>query len=252
MGVKICHLCRRQRQLKDSHVIPDAWFRRLLRNSGGQAVRIDTLHGSPIIRTQNSLKAPLLCQECEQKIGKLEKYGIETLRGEKLRKARFHDSGLTIQNFDYALFKLFCLSMLWRMTISSLPVFKAVSISPRSMELLRGYIQSGTVPGRAFFACSIALLFDPTSALKKGAIDDLIVSPSRQNFSESAIFSFVAGGYIFEFFVPQAPRKCHQVRGVLRPCQTFSIPRRSIFDVPQVVSVLHSGISKSVAGLDLT
>jgi hypothetical protein len=79
---------------------------------------------------QDGPKEYLLCDKCEQKISRYEKYykeavhlsrhGIEIIQNDRIA---------IIGNLDYKKVKLFLLSVLWRMSVSSLPQFANVSLA---------------------------------------------------------------------------------------------------------------------------
>jgi len=78
---------------------------------------------------QDGPKEYLLCDKCEQKIGRYEKYYKEAVHLSRHKIEIIQDGKVAIiRNLDYKKTKLFLLSILWRMSISSLPQFANVSL----------------------------------------------------------------------------------------------------------------------------
>ena len=79
----------------------------------------------------------MLCQNCEQKLSKLETYGALFLK-ELAKQKRIYTGEhfcYVIEEFDYQKLKLFLLSILWRAGVSSLEAFKAVQLGIYANEL---------------------------------------------------------------------------------------------------------------------
>jgi hypothetical protein len=128
-----CALCQSESQLQDSHIIPEFLYTPLY----------DAIHRFHVVPTdapkqvkfkQQGYYEKLLCSECEQKISKWEKYakeafskgiGITIVQDGKIVK---------ISNLDYHKFRLFLLSLLWRMGVSRLDFFKLIDLGDKHEE----------------------------------------------------------------------------------------------------------------------
>ena len=122
-----CRLCHIKSQLKESHIIPRSIIK-LVRdkkmNNKFYELGIDT---RKII--QDGPKEYLLCNPCEQKIGRYEKYFKESIYLERHKiKTVLINRCFIFNNLNYSSIKLFLLSALWRMSISSLYQFGKVSL----------------------------------------------------------------------------------------------------------------------------
>lgn len=65
-----CRLCREDRDLRDSHVLPAFAFRWMRKSAAGGFLR---LAGSPNLRTQDGITKRWLCRSCEQLLSRSEK-----------------------------------------------------------------------------------------------------------------------------------------------------------------------------------
>ncbi|MFC1613855.1 hypothetical protein ACFL5K_00990, partial [Gemmatimonadota bacterium] len=65
----------------------------------------------------------LLCKECEQRVGLYESYASSVFRGKADMEKKVTEKLIVFRNLNYALFKLFFLSILWRASISKLKEF---------------------------------------------------------------------------------------------------------------------------------
>lgn len=256
MGFKVavlavCKLCLNTRELRESHALSDSWFRVILRRSGGQAITIDNTRAGLIARSQDSWWDYLLCGECEQRIGSYEKYGIERLRGRPKGKSHLHEGGYSLRDFDYSRFKLFTTSLLWRAAISRHGSFQNVTLTSSDCEEARNSLLSGRAVSRLRFGCRLGRLIDPNKSFNQAALEEFIVSPDveRNRNYPFSVFTFVAGGYVFEFFTPQLPPSWKERPGVIRPTKVMLIPYHSIFEIRSMVKVMAAGIRKIDQGL---
>lgn len=134
-----CWLCQNSSELRESHIIPDCIFR-LIRDES-LAQRFYELHDKTDSIIQDGPKEYLLCGSCEQKISQYEKYFKEAIHFSRHGvKISHNDRVAIIDNLDYKKTKLFFLSLLWRMSISSLPQFQIVRADD-SEDIIRGMIE---------------------------------------------------------------------------------------------------------------
>jgi hypothetical protein len=131
-----CALCQSESPLQNSHIVPEFFYTQLY----------DKIHRFQVVPSdpskseslkQKGVRERLLCEKCERKFSRWEKYAKEA----------FADGiGLTIQrtgnifklsNLDYLTFRLFLLSLLWRMGVSKLEFFADTNLGGKHQEILR-------------------------------------------------------------------------------------------------------------------
>ncbi|MFV4908961.1 hypothetical protein Q5E57_012125 [Acinetobacter baumannii] len=75
----ICKLCDLEKELKRSHVIGRAVFKKALKGAN-HALRFDRQHNK-VVKDQDQWATYMLCGECEQKLNKkYEEYSLNVLR----------------------------------------------------------------------------------------------------------------------------------------------------------------------------
>jgi len=119
----ICKLCLLEKDIVNSHIIPKFFYKSLYDK---KLHRFHVLSTDPRITKkydQKGMRQKLLCEDCEQKISKYERYvnhiingGIEVWVGDK-------GACIEAAGIDYTKYKLCLLSILWRAGISTLPFF---------------------------------------------------------------------------------------------------------------------------------
>ncbi len=123
----ICKLCKKTRELKESHIIP-RFVIKFIRDKKLKHRFYEICRKQKRI-IQDGPKEYLLCTRCEQQIGKYEQYFKEAIYRNKHGTKRSHDEqSFVIENLEYKKIKLFFLSLLWRASISSKPEFENVSL----------------------------------------------------------------------------------------------------------------------------
>jgi hypothetical protein len=67
-SLKKCALCIKRKELKNSHIIPYAFFHRILKNNQGRAIQYIDDPISNVEYTSNSWSEDLCCDLCERKM----------------------------------------------------------------------------------------------------------------------------------------------------------------------------------------
>lgn len=150
-----CKLCLQDKKLiKKSHIIPNFLYRELFDESK-RLVSGHILTGESKTKQSGEWESNILCENCDKTIlGTNETYAAKVIfgdRGFKIKAKRFQkDDGLVfdhITGVDYVKFKLFLLSILWRASISSLPMFRQVNLGEKYGERIREMLLTGN-PGK--------------------------------------------------------------------------------------------------------
>lgn len=131
MGNKIgiCRYCNLEKTLINSHIIPKSFYD--LKTQGRYTKidckkwELDKVHG------QNGLKEPLLCAECDNKFGVLDRYGKYFLYNQVPKTPLQYSDDLPLipfyflasNSFNFTFIRRFFISLLWRACIcSTIPV----------------------------------------------------------------------------------------------------------------------------------
>ena len=118
-----CALCERPEPLRNSHIIPELLYSTLY----DQGHRMLGINGrGPLGRKilQKGLREPLLCEGCEQFLNdKYEKPFKKYWFDKKPLPNSLRSEGIRLRGIDYATFKLFHLSILFRCSVASSETF---------------------------------------------------------------------------------------------------------------------------------
>lgn len=141
----ICKLCLERKPLcKESHIYPKFTYRMLKDGPNGMAYYHP---GKKVERKFNGeYEANILCQACENYLGKFDDYGAGLIYnlGVKQKRGFQMENGFTVlkkeDGYVYKTAKLFFLSVLWRASISSRPFFNNFSLDKEIEEDIRKII----------------------------------------------------------------------------------------------------------------
>jgi hypothetical protein len=209
-----CHLCQQDRQLCRSHIIPEFVYAPMYDKKHRYFV-ISGEPSTPVHRKQKGIREPLLCKPCENQLSRHENYVRRLLYGGasfygKTKENRYNLSGLSYEHI-----RLCYLSILWRMSITSLPMFLDVSLGPHE-ERLRQMI----------------LVDDPGDPCQYGFIGvvpfidgqvfpDFILQPECIKHDGHRIYRAVIGGILFMFLVSSHQVDAEVQRAFIQPEGTW-------------------------------
>lgn len=131
-----CALCQLGKPLHNSHIIPEFFYKLIYDNLHRFHV-ISTDSSKPETFGQKGVREKLLCNACEQKFGRWEKYAKEAFAEGRGIKIVRHNKHFKLENLDYRRFRLFLLSLLWRMGVSELDFFSLTDLGDKHLEKLR-------------------------------------------------------------------------------------------------------------------
>lgn len=183
-----CALCRRERQLCDSHIIPEFMYRPGY-DEKGRLSQIDVKTGRrPFI--QKGYRESLLCEHCEGFLNDNYEKPFNRAWYERGVLSEFPtDAEVVLARVDYAPFKLFHLSVLWRASVASGGGFQTVDLGSHE-EPLRNMITDGD-PGDSdqYPLIAIARTFD--GDLVHGAV----MTPAVIEYEGMRLYSMMYGGF---------------------------------------------------------
>jgi len=185
-----CRLCHASSELRESHIIPRSIIR-LIRDETLDN-RFYELHNKLNQTIQDGPKEYLLCDDCEQKIGRYEKYFKEAIHfsGHGIEITQ-NGQFAVINNLDYKKMKLFFLSLLWRMSISSLPEFEVVCIEDGEETIRQMIAREEPVGSSEYSVSGIIPLIN--QKMQEGWSTTAFVSKSPQ----TTLYGIVIGGILY-------------------------------------------------------
>lgn len=189
-----CALCLQEVELRRSHIIPEFLYETLYDDKHRLQV-LSIIPDQSNWREQKGLRERLLCDSCEQQLSVWEQYACGVLKGGVPLTYRSEGSIIHISGLDYAQFKLFQLSVLWRAGASSLPFFEKVQLGEHA-ETLRRLLLAGDPGSPSRYGCFMFGLKHESQALT-----DLITQPERIRLDGHTAYRFVFGGFLWAMLV---------------------------------------------------
>ncbi len=233
----ICKLCEREQNLCNSHIVAEFLWQDMY-NSKHQVLGIhgEGRKGWDIL--QKGIREKLLCNDCEQHINEhFEKPFKEAWIDNCPLPDPWQKEETLWIDVDYASFKLFHLSVLYRAHISSLPTFIEVDLGPHA-EKLRNMLLNVT-PGKEseypIFAYGIVhhVSFRPVQ---------MISYVQRSKFNGHRCYGIMYGG--MEWWICVSSHKNMEfLKGALRETgrmPTFPMPMNQVGAIQEVQKALKN------------
>lgn len=199
----VCKLCLKDKKLlRKSHIIPDFMYKDIF-DGKHRLHEVEVTTGSILkdkLRQTGGYENQILCQTCDNKVlGELERYASKVLYGDAPKRIQSHnDAGFTCtycEDINYSKFKLFLLSVLWRASISQLPIFKNVNLGPHEDKMRQMIFHSNPDEPNKYPCIMVTYL-----NLKK-LPHQFIGSPGLSRDGDDDTYLFLIGGILYIFFV---------------------------------------------------
>lgn len=242
----ICALCLADAELCESHAIPRAFIRPILRANGGSVILMPIGPGK-IRRGGDVLKGKLLCALCEESTNKfIDAPAIRFLTNIKLQVDHGGPSRADYLAKDLA---IFAVSVLWRASL--LPGYTPVRIDRTMRERIRHLIIRREDSPLKLFSMRIGRLVDRTpGGFDRKSLSDFIFPPSGHvtDHAQQKV-TMAMHGIIFELGFPRLRANSLQRPGYLKDgSMTVSLPDYDIFQSEPIVAALVSGYGKELRG----
>jgi hypothetical protein len=203
-----CKLCKRERELRNSHIIPEFMYQNLYGTNQKKfyqsTINLNNEKDSPIKSHQKGIRELLFCDECETLLSKYENYAAEIIYAKNKRsKVKITEEKEGVNqvflykyiDFSYNEFKIFLLSILYRVIISS--SFYSPPLPEAMVEKLRTAILSEEPLNYDDFGCLMQIILYEKSHPVKGFILDPFVSGGR----EPGILNIFIDGIMYSFYL---------------------------------------------------
>lgn len=200
MPSQICALCLREAKLCKSHILPDFAYKEVIDYTFHPRMVVvrDLPRGRISDKTQQTgFWERLLCEKCESRFSKYEKYASEYLLTVKLSPPRSTtDRVITLQGLDYAPLKLFLLSVLWRVGVAKSDFFRCVKLGPHEQRL-REILDDEKPCDPGEYGC----LITPLLPEQEIDVNQLIFQPLNTRTEGHNGCLLVFYGFAFQFFI---------------------------------------------------
>jgi hypothetical protein len=218
----ICRLCLKEAKLSKSHIISEFLYTPMYDEKTNRFFVISSDPERPDRTRPTGIYERLLCADCEQVLNRYEDYGAKALKGgTKVEYAQVGNE-LRMRGVDYAKLKLFYLSLLWRMSVSTQPFFKEVALGPHE-EVLRKMLLDGR-PGDVdeYGVLCVAPLFEAQH------LGDWIMPPDKVRTYGRTVYRCLIGGLLYSFFVGKATLPKPLVERFIQEDGSWTIIREKI------------------------
>lgn len=195
--IGVCRLCKLNMPLCMSHIVPNFfWVDSGLKVCGGSFEVVclsHPEHSNP--HCQDGFKELLLCDACENKLGRYESYAKKILFGHQGLLTNRPSSPYLWKGLDYKSMKLFQISILWRMGVSSHAYYSHVNLGLHE-EKMRSMLLSDDAGEPWEYGCIASLLNRKGIPLKS-----LFAQPHELLHMEYKCYRFVLAGMQWEMLL---------------------------------------------------
>lgn len=208
MSTSICKLCLQEKVLRNSHILPEFMYQYIydtdIKRFLSLQINITKLEDAKRRIEQKGIREYLLCQNCETLLSTYENYAAETIYGKNQKNQAYIVSFKETPDqkyftydyvgFDYKRFKIFLLSILWRLVISK--SFNTPEINHEIQESLRVAILNENPLEYDDFGCLIQVIKYKKDQLARG----YILSPFMSGKNDE-IFNILIDGFMYSFYL---------------------------------------------------
>lgn len=189
----VCALCREERALTDSHIIPEFMYKPAYDEKHRLAVVNAKTGRRPVI--QKGLREPLLCSDCEGFLNTRYEQPFNRVwyESDLIPPLQPDEESILITGLDYTTFKLLHLSVLWRAGVARRAEFAPVRLGPHA-ETLREMLRRGE-PG----APDEYPVFGVGVTMEGELAHGTVIPPSQLPFEGTRLYAMTYGG--FEWYV---------------------------------------------------
>jgi hypothetical protein len=229
-NIRACALCCKPKELRDSHIVPNF----LWKQSGVKAAKKTFALISPTHpkcdepHRQDGLKEYLLCHDCEQQFNRYETYAAGRLFHKNGPIRRPPDNHFVWEGLEYRRLKLFQMSILWRMGVSSHPYYSGVELGKHE-GILRTMLNAED-PGDPWQYGCIANLLNHSGK----PIPGIFSQPLKTKKFGQDCFSYTISGMHWTHFLIDLPPVEKVRRVVLQRDGTWVLFRGEITDSPEL------------------
>ena len=190
----ICKLCAAEAPLSKSHIVPEFIFRRMYDNKH-RVLEMNDIEAGKFDLIQKGHTERLLCAKCESRLNKFERHA-RRLFSDELPPPDMERAGIIpIANLKYEPLKLFILSVIWRASVSSLPMYHHVKLG-RHEDVIRAMLLNEEAGAWDVYPCWIfQLLYDGKNDF------GVMFEPTYARIEGHRCYRFVFGGFLFMTFV---------------------------------------------------
>jgi hypothetical protein len=226
-----CKLCLNGEARANSHIVSKFFFKPMKEESG-KFFFLEAGARKREFKLQDGPKQPMLCYDCEQKIGRWENYWRHVIFsrpgegnfGFRIEKGKV---GIHITGLDYPKFKLCQMSILWRAHESDLDCFREVNLGHHA-ERIREMILNEDPGTRTQYGCFLAGVLEKEGKMLTSGI----VLPERIRVDGHICYRALIGGLFWFWVVSSHSDRLRHAEHLIGPEGELEIPFRLANDIP--------------------
>lgn len=223
-----CALCLEDRPLQRSHIIPEFMYEPLYDEKHRYNVLTVRLDNRDRIE-QKGLREQLLCRNCEKHLSKFERYASLVIKGgAKGINGSRHGNIVSVAGINYAAFKIFLLSIIWRAGVARDPFFEKVDLGPHQ-ERMRAMIKDSNPGPFNLYSCILWGLNH-----KSGEVPGLMIQPCKDKLWGHTSYHVVLPGFKLDFLISSHHLGKPQNQLVLQENGSLVFEVRSPMDLPSL------------------
>jgi hypothetical protein len=249
MRTGLCRLCLERKPLCDSHALPNSLFNYILRRNAGKAIVITDDATSPARNSSDTWDAELLCRDCESKLNRnCDAYGMAVFRGHE-GATRVHETGVDLLRIDRRRLRVFFLSVLWRISISSHPNYSNIDLPHDLEEDLRDALDTGRSIPDSKYTVAVYKLRDstPVGGFSNESLRGFIAAPFGRAYDGFISVCFPFLSFFVETFLPRLPPQHARRPGVLfGRSPVLSVPYVEVLEIPEIMKTLVAALGKEL------
>lgn len=156
-----CALCLKESVLLHSHIVPEFLHRRLY-DDRHRTLIVGIKRRTKVI--QKGVRERLLCSDCEGRLQRYEDYFSRLWYQDRPVPSCADGEIFNLENVDYARFKLFILSIVWRAGVSTSSEFESTNLGPHA-DRIRRMLLSDDAGAESEYPVMGGLIIDPDSGM---------------------------------------------------------------------------------------
>lgn len=178
-----------------SHIYPEFFYEAIYSSEKHRFLAVPLEDSRRMQLHQKGLREKMLCSECEAKFAEWEDYSSKLLRGQQSLDFEQRRDRTIVHGVQYAPFKLFHMSLIWRAGVATSPDFSGVSLGPHANWLKRLLVDDN--PGEeGDYPCMFVVVPDPL-----GISWQAMMLPLAFRVGRHRAYYSLAGGLLWIFLV---------------------------------------------------
>lgn len=192
----LCKLRLRDRPLVEGHVLSEFLYNDLYDQNRHRFHQLHTDETKRNIQRSQGLYDRMMCGDCDSRIiSGYETYASKVLNGGVELVIRDAPDRIVVSELEYAKFKLFQVSLLWRSAISTMDEFKAVNVTAEHVERMRVMLLNYD-PGEPHDYGCVLMIPEMYREVRQ-----VIMPPDPIRISGHRCFRLLAGGFWWLYVV---------------------------------------------------